>query len=303
MASLAPGVAGNRGSTLAGRSARPAIARFVAHPMGLIGLLITVGLLLMAIGAPVLAPYDPNHQIPGLELHPPSTAHPFGTDELGRDVLSRVIHGARTTLMVGVIAVSLGALVGITAGLIAGYVLGWVDDIVMRLCDTLLAFPAVLLAVASAAAFGPGPINAALAFAVVSVPQFARITRAGVLSAKEREYVIAARTLGVHDVEIVIRHILPNIMAPVFVQIALAAAYAVLLEAGLSFIGLGTQPPDPSWGSMLGVSRTYLRQAPWYGFFPGLTMALLLLGLNFLADAARDVLSVRRGSLDASRGG
>jgi peptide/nickel transport system permease protein len=238
----------------------------------------------------VIAPYDPLEQDGRAELVGPSAAHPFGTDELGRDLLSRVIYGSRTSLMVGVLAVTLGSLIGVTSGLAAGYVGGWLDALIMRVLDVLLAFPAILIGIAIAAMLGPGATNAAIALAIVSVPQFSRITRASVLGEKERDYVQAARSIGVRNVSIAVRHILPNTVSPFLVQLSLSMGYAVLLEAGLSFLGLGTQPPDPSWGGMLNASRTYLRDAPYYAIFPGIALSVLLLGLNFLSDALRDAL-------------
>lgn len=273
-----------------GLARRSTLARVWANPAGAVGLVITVVLALVAILAPYLALYDPIRQVAGTELRPPSAQHPFGTDELGRDVLSRIIYGSRVSLMVGLMAVALGSLVGVTTGLAAGYFGGWVDDLMMRLYDSLLAFPAILLGIAVAAVMGPGAVNAAIALAIISVPQFARITRSCVLIERGKDYVIAARALGAKDERIIVRHILPNIFAPVLIQLTLAMAYAVLLEAGLSFLGLGAQPPEPSWGSMLSASRTYLRQAPWYGVFPGIAISLLLLGLNFLTDGVRDAL-------------
>lgn len=266
------------------------LARLIRNPAGAFGLVAVTLLVLMAIFAPVIAPYDPLEQDGRAELSPPSAAHLFGTDELGRDLLSRVIFGARTSLLVGVLAVTLGSLIGVSSGLAAGYVGGWLDTAIMRLWDVLLAFPAILIGISIAAMLGPGATNAAIALAVVSIPQFSRITRASVLGEKQRDYVQAARSIGVRGVGIAVRHILPNTVSPFLVQLSLAMGYAVLLEAGLSFLGLGTQPPDPSWGGMLNASRTYLRDAPYYAIFPGIALSILLLGLNFLSDALRDAL-------------
>jgi peptide/nickel transport system permease protein len=264
--------------------------RLLRSPTGVVGLAVMVLLVLTAIFAPVIAPYDPLAQHMGSELAVPSSTYWVGTDEFGRDVFSRIVYGSRISLIVGVLAVVAGGAVGISSGLAAGYWGGWVDACIMRLWDTLLAFPAILLGIAVAAVLGPGVTNAALALAIVSIPQFSRITRAAVLTEKQREYVQAARCIGSSDGRIVLRHVLPNTVSPLLVQLSLAMAYAVLLEAGLGFLGLGTQPPDPSWGSMLNASRSYLRQAPWYAVFPGIALSTLLVGLNFLSDAMRDAL-------------
>jgi peptide/nickel transport system permease protein len=271
--------------------------RLLRSPTGAIGLAIMLLLVLTALFAPVIAPYDPLAQHPGAELAVPSGSYWVGTDEFGRDVFSRIVYGSRISLIVGVLAVVAGGVVGISTGLAAGYFGGWLDACIMRLWDSLLAFPAILLGIAVAAVLGPGVTNAALALAIVSVPQFSRITRAAVLGEKQREYVQAARCIGGGDGRIVLRHVLPNTVSPLLVQLSLAMAYAVLLEAGLGFLGLGTQPPDPSWGSMLNASRAYLRQAPWYAIFPGIALSTLLVGLNFLSDALRDALDPKLSQL------
>jgi peptide/nickel transport system permease protein len=252
-----------------------------------------------AVAAPAIAHavgHGPDDQytdtgltVAGLPVGP---SHRFllGTDNLGRDLLVRIAYGARISLLVGVVAVAIGSVVGVISGLAAGYVGGWLDAVIMRLWDVLLAFPAILIGIAIAAMLGPGVTNAAIALAVVSIPQFSRITRASVLAEKQREYVQAARAIGVRSAAIAWRHILPNTVSPLLVQLSLAMGYAVLLEAGLSFLGLGAQPPEPSWGGMLNASRTYLRDAPHYAIFPGLALSLLLLGLTFLSDALRDAL-------------
>ena len=275
--------------------ARPgALSRIWTHPAGRIGILITILLILVAAGSPLLAPQNPIHQVPGRELRPPSELNWLGTDELGRDILSRIIWGSRVSLIVGLLAVALGSTVGVLSGLIAGYLGGWVDAVIMRLTDSLLAFPAILLGIAVATVLGPGATNAAIALAIVSVPQFARIARACVLTERGKDYVLAALALGARDSRVLAVHILPNGLAPLLIQLSLAMAYAVLLEAGLSFLGLGAQPPEPSWGQMLSTARNYLRQAPWYGVFPGVALTILLFGLNFLADGVRDALDPRR---------
>lgn len=221
------------------------LGRLVRNPAGAFGLGTVTLLVLIALFAPVIAPYDPLAQDGLAELSGPSAAHLFGTDELGRDLLSRVIYGSRTSLIVGLLAVTLGSVIGVTSGLAAGYVGGWLDTVIMRLWDVLLAFPAILIGIAIAAMLGPGATNAAIALAIISIPQFSRITRASVLGEKQRDYVQAARSIGVRGIGIAIRHILPNTVSPFLVQLSLAMGYAVLLEAGLSFLGLGTQPPTP----------------------------------------------------------
>ena len=267
--------------------------RLLRSPSGLAGLIVMVLLVFTAVFAPLIAPYSPLVQHPGSELAVPSGTFWVGTDEFGRDLFSRIVYGSRISLFVGVLAVVIGSVVGVSSGLAAGYRGGWLDASIMRLWDTLLAFPAILLGIAVAAVLGPGVTNAAIALAIISIPQFSRITRASVLGEKQKEYVQAARCIGVGDVQIALRHIFPNTVSPLLVQLSLAMAYAVLLEAGLSFLGLGTQPPEPSWGSMLSTSRAYLRQAPWYAVFPGIALSVLLLGLNFLSDALRDALDPR----------
>jgi peptide/nickel transport system permease protein len=269
------------------------LRRLLRSPSGLIGLIVMVLLALTAVFAPLIAPYDPLVQHPGSELAVPSATYWVGTDEFGRDLFSRIVYGSRISLFVGVLAVVIGSVVGVSSGLAAGYRGGWLDASIMRLWDTLLAFPAILLGIAVAAVLGPGVTNAAIALAIISIPQFSRITRASVLGEMQKEYVQAARCIGVGNLQIALRHIFPNTISPLLVQLSLAMAYAVLLEAGLSFLGLGTQPPEPSWGSMLNTSRAYLRQAPWYAIFPGIALSVLLLGLNFLSDALRDALDPR----------
>lgn len=281
---------------------RPAGRRRLRGPMrllfgtlrGLLGLTIVVLALLAALLAPVLAPYDPLEQHRGHELSQPSAQYVLGTDELGRDVLSRIIYGTRTALSVALAAVLVGGTVGTVTGLISGFYGGLVDAALMRSWDVLLAFPAVLVGVAVTAALGPGSGNAAIAVAIVNIPIFSRLVRATVLVEVERDYVQAARAAGAGDARILLRHLLPNTLSPVIVQGAVATAYAIMLEAGLSFLGLGTQPPTPSWGGMLNQSRSLLMQAPWYALFPGLALCTLQLGLGYLGDTLRDALDPRQ---------
>jgi peptide/nickel transport system permease protein len=273
------------------------LGRIVRRPLGKFGAVATALLVVMALAAPLLAPYSPYVQHEGQELLAPSAKYLLGTDDFGRDILSRVIYGSRLSFLVGIVSVLLGVAVGVTSGLVAGSWGGWVEGLTMRFYDALMAFPAILLGIAVATVLGPGVINAAIAVGIVSMPQFARIARAAMLAEKGKDYVSAARTLGASDTRIVFRHVLPNATSPVLVQMSLAMAFAVLLEASLSFLGLGAQPPEPSWGSMLNTSRSFLRQAPWYGIVPGVFLSLLLLALNLLADAVRDALDPRQINL------
>jgi ABC-type dipeptide/oligopeptide/nickel transport system permease subunit len=264
---------------------------------GAMGLAVIVVMVTMALAAPVLTPYDPLEIHKGQQFQPPSWEFLFGSDELGRDILSRAIFASRISLLVGALAVAMASLAGVPLGLVSGYFGGITDTVIMRLMDTLLAFPAVLLAMAIVAVMGPGSFNAMVAVAIVRIPGFARIARASMLSQKEQEYVLAARAIGSGDGYIIFRHILPNCTSPILVQIALSLAYAILLEAGLSFLGLGTQPPDASWGAMLYAARDHLRHAWWYGFFPGLFITVLVLGLNSFSEALRDALDPTRRRL------
>ena len=271
-----------------------ALVRTVANPMGFIGALIVAILAVAAILAPFISPYDPILQHPGLELRPPGGDFLLGTDHLGRDLLSRIIYGSRASLLVGVVAVGLGAGFGIASGLAAGYLGGWVDAVLMRCFDALLSFPAILLGIGVVSVLGTGPFSVAYALAFATVPNFARLMRARVLTEREREYIVAARCIGARSGRIMWLHVLPNAVAPLLIQISLSMGFAVLAESALTFLGLGTQPPMPSWGGMLNESRAYLRTAAWFGIFPGLALALLLLGLNMLTDSLRDALDPRR---------
>ena len=271
-----------------------ALSRTVRNPTGLFGIAVLSALVLCAIGAPLISPYDPLLQHPGSELKTPGVAFPLGTDHLGRDILSRIIYGSRASLLVGVVAVGLGAAVGIATGLAAGYFGGIVDTVIMRFYDALLSFPAILLGIAVVSVLGPGMLSVSYALAIASLPAFARLMRSRVLAERERDYVLAARCCGASDRRIMWLHVLPNAVAPLLIQISLAIGFSVLVESALSFMGLVTQPPNPSWGAMLNESRAYLRTVPSFGIFPGIALATLLLGLNFLADALRDALDPRR---------
>ncbi|MEM6527107.1 MAG: ABC transporter permease [Chloroflexota bacterium] len=269
---------------------RIAVGRFVTHPVGMTGAIIIGLLLIFALFGQVIAPYDPNSMSFGEEFASPSLEHPFGTDDFGRDILSRVLYGARISLLVGIIAVSIATIIGSTLGMIAGYGPRWLDEVIMRSMDVLFAFPTILLAIAIMAMLGKGVQNAMIAIGIVYVPIFARIARGEVIAVKNEEFVEVARALGAGDVRILVAHILPNILAPIIVEISLSLSFAILAEAALSFFGLGTQPPDPSWGRMLSEGRDFFRQSIWLGIFPGLAIMITVMGFNFLGDGLRDVL-------------
>lgn len=270
------------------------IAFLVRNPRIIVGGTIVAALLLAAIFAPVLAPYDPTAVVVQRSLQPPSAAHWLGTDDLGRDVLSRTLWGSRISLSVGLISVSIGFVVGVSLGLLAGYVGGAVDLLAMRAIDALLAFPALVLAIAITAALGPQLQNAMIAIGIVAVPAYTRLTRGQVLSVREREYVMAARAIGARPLEIVLRHIFPNISNPLVVQATLSTAFAILAEAALSFLGLGAQPPTPSWGQDINYSQRYLSNLFWWmSAGPGVAIFLAVFAFNFLGDALRDALDPR----------
>jgi len=258
--------------------------------IGMFGLIIILLLLLMAIFAPLIAPYNPNEQNILFRYQAPSAKHWLGTDEMGRDILSRIIYGSRISLRVGLYSISLALLIGVTLGLLAGYYGNLLDMIIMRFMDIMLAFPAILLAIAIVAILGPQLQNAMIAIAIINVPRFARIVRSSVLSLKESEYIKAARALGSRDLRIIVNHLLPNAMAPLIVQTTLSIATAILEAAALSFLGLGAQPPSPEWGAMLTDARSALQKAPWVATFPGLAIFFGVLGFNLLGDGLRDAL-------------
>jgi peptide/nickel transport system permease protein len=250
-------------------------------------------LVVTAVFAREIAPYDPLLVLPDQRLLPPSRAHPLGTDELGRDVLSRVIFGSRVSMTVGMISVSVALLVGVTLGLMSGYMGGWVDNIIMRVIDILLAFPGILLAIVIAGALGPGLRNMMIAVGIFSMPTYARVVRASTLSVKALDYVEALRALGASDSRIIVRHILANVSAPIIVLSTLGIATAILSAAGLSFVGLGAQAPTPEWGAMLSQARPYLRTEWWIAVFPGLAIMVTVLAVNLLGDGLRDALDPR----------
>ncbi len=270
------------------------LRRMLQHRLGMFGFTIVVILIITAIFGPYLAPYDPNTIDFTVRFSEPTLAHPLGTDNFGRDTLSRIMHGSRVSLQVGIIAVGIAATVGSLLGLVAGYAGRIPDEIIMRAMDILFAFPAILLAIAILAALGRGVTNAMVAIGIVYIPIFARIARGAVLEVREEEFVEAARSVGATDVRILFRHILPNSLAPIIVETSLSLAFAILAEAALSFFGLGTQPPDPSWGRMLSEGRAYFRQSIWMGVFPGLAIMLTVMGFNFLGDGLRDAMDPRQ---------
>jgi len=274
----------------------------LGNRLALAGLLVLAVLAAVAVVGPWLAPYDPNAvDVPG-RLAGPSWAHPFGTDNLGRDVLSRVLVGARVSLQVGFVAVGISLTAGLLIGLVAGFYSGAADALLMRTMDVLFAFPAILLAIAVLAILGPGITNAMIAIGIVYTPIFARIVRAATLVVSAQLYVRAARAVGAGDLRILLRHVLPNIAAPVIVQTSLSLAFAILAEAALSFLGLGVQRPDPAWGRMLAEGRDFVSQAPWMGIFPGLAIFATVLAFNVVGDGLRDALDPRQRSVIESRG-
>ncbi|EZP78547.1 binding-protein-dependent transporter system inner membrane protein [Parageobacillus genomosp. 1] len=270
--------------------------RFRKNKIALVGLGIVVFFILLAIFAPLLAPYDFKEQNLAERLQPPSSEHFFGTDDFGRDIFSRVIYGARISLWVGFFSVLGSVIVGSLLGIIAGYYGRWIDGIISRLFDIMLAFPSILLAIGIVAVLGPSLQNALIAIAVINIPNFGRLIRSRVLSIKQEEYVMAARAIGMSDMRILFHHILPNSMAPIIVQGTLAIATAIIEAAALGFLGLGAQPPNPEWGKMLADSKDFLTQAPWTMIFPGLAIMLTVLGFNLMGDGLRDALDPRMKS-------
>ncbi len=269
------------------------IRRIYHSPSALVGSIIVAFYCLLAIFPGVVAPFSPLAQHPTDRLEPPSVTYRLGTDEFGRDLLSRIIYGARNSMGIAISSVAIAVFLGTMLGMVAGYVGGVTDNVIMRVMDMFFAFPALLLALFVVSALGPGAANTVLAIALVYTPIFARTARGPVLSLKEREFVQAAVLIGARHSRILARHILPNLLPPVLTTATLALSWAVLTEAGLSFLGLGTVPPNPSWGSMLNDARTLMQLAPWTAIFPGLAILLSVLGFNFLGDGLRDILDPR----------
>ncbi len=284
-------------TSLAPREAGPwrrAWRRLRRRRGALIGLAIVLVFIGMALFAPWVAPQDPIATSWGAIRQAPSAAHWFGTDEIGRDVLSRVIWGTRASLLAGVVSVSISLLLGVPIGLAAGFLGGFVDATISRITDAFLACPFLILAIALAAFLGPSLTNAMIAIGVSATPIFVRLTRAQVLGVKVEDYIEAARAVGNPPLRIALRHVLPNIAAPLIVQSTLAIAAAVIAEASLSFLGLGQQPPEPSWGSMLNTAKNYIDNAPWMAIWPGMSIFALVLSFNLVGDGLRDALDPRQ---------
>jgi len=288
-------------STMAGTtSMRPSSQRrklwrsLSRNPRAVLGTLVLAVLVVSAVFADQLSPYPPNRQNLRNSLSPPSAEHLLGTDQFGRDVFSRIIHGGRVSLQVGFISVGIALLVGGLMGLLAGYYGGRLDSVLMWIVDVLLALPAFLLALAIVAALGASLVNVMIAVGIAFIPVFARVTRAAVLTVREQDYVAAAQAAGSSDLRIMFKHVVPNALSPVIVQVTLALAGAILSAAGLSFLGLGAQPPTAEWGSMLSTARPFIRDAHWAVTFPGLAIVITVLALNMVGDGLRDALDPRR---------
>ena len=267
--------------------------RLVRNKSAMAGLIILLILILTAIFADFIAPYGYDDQVLDDQFISPCLEHIFGTDNFGRDIFSRVVYGSRISLQVGLISMGVAVILGCIVGSIAGYYTGLVDNLIMRIIDIMLAIPSILLAISIAAALGPGLRNVMIAIAIGSVPQFARIVRASILTVKEQEYIEASRATGASDLRIIVSHILPNCIAPIIVQTTLGVGNAILNAAGLSFIGLGVSPPIPEWGAMLSAARQYIRDYWWMLTFPGLAIMLTVFALNVLGDGLRDALDPR----------
>ncbi|MFN2322371.1 MAG: ABC transporter permease [Trueperaceae bacterium] len=281
------------GATALGHRKTP-LQRFFRHPTGVTGMVIVGFFIFVSLIAPIASPYDATRDRDlSSRLNPPSAEHWFGTDELGRDLFTRVWHGGRVSLRVGLVAVAVAVVFGTALGLLAGYVGGWVDTALVWFLDILLAFPGILLAIAIVATLGPSIVNAMIAISITQIPIYARIVRSVVLSLRESEYVQAARALGANPFRIVALHILPNSLSPLVVQLTLSIGVAILDVAGLGFLGLGAQPPTPEWGLMIRDGFAQFLRAPWMSIFPGLAIYFSVIGFNLLGDAIRDVLDPR----------
>ena len=274
-------------------ASRAVFRRLLQRPAAAAGLVVIATFVAVALFAPWIAPYDPIATSFSTVRKAPSALHWFGTDEIGRDVLSRIVFGARASLLAGVVSVLISLAVGVPVGLLAGYAGGKTDMLISRITDAMLACPFLILAIALAAFLGPSLTNAMIAIGISATPVFIRLTRGTTLAVKAEEFVLAARAIGNGPLRIAVRHVLPNIFAPLLVQATLAIAAAVIAEASLSFLGLGQQPPQPSWGSMLNVAKNYIDNAPWMAIWPGLSIFLLVLSFNLVGDGLRDALDPR----------
>lgn len=277
---------------------RPASRRrwfrpFLRSPVSLMSLAVVVGCVVLAVASPIIAPYDPLAQSVPDRLQSPSGAHLLGTDALGRDVLSRMIYGTRVSLIAAGVSVLLSMSAGVTLGLIAGYLAGAVDEVIMRIVDAIVAFPAIVLALAFVTAFGASLTSVILALAIVSIPLYSRLMRAQVMAAKESDFVLAASSVGASPARAVLRHILPNVAGPIIVAATLGMSYAILAEASLSFLGAGVQPPTPTWGGMLNDASRYIYTNAYMTLFPGAAIFSLVLALNFIGDTLQDALDPR----------
>ncbi|GAB1400375.1 ABC transporter permease [Aminivibrio sp.] len=269
------------------------LRRIGRNPVALLGLIIIIGYIGVALFAPLLAPHDPIDQNLSKSFAPLSAENPLGCDEFGRDILSRIIFGARTSLIIQVFSVLIALVTGVFLGAVGGYFGGWLDEGIMRVMDILLAFPGILLALAIVAVLGPDLKNLIIAIGIYSIPQFARITRGSVITVKQSEYVTAARAIGESHFVTIMRYVLPNAISPIIIQTTLRMATVLLTAAGLGFLGLGVQPPQPEWGTMLSTARMYLRSAPLVAVFPGVSIMIVVLGFNFLGDGLQDALNPR----------
>jgi ABC-type dipeptide/oligopeptide/nickel transport system permease subunit len=273
---------------------RETVEKLFENKAAVAGLVIIVVFLACAILAPLIAPHDPIAQTIDHRKQPPlSTGYPLGTDDLGRDLLSRIIYGARISMIIGVVSVGISLVFGLVIGLLSGYYGGWFDRVIMRLIDIMLAFPYILLTIVIVAILGASLVNAMIAIGISQIPQYARVVRASVLAEKENDYVTAERSLGAGDLELMLRTILPNCMAPIFVQATLGIGDAILSSAALSFLGLGAQPPTPEWGLMIASAKEFVASAWWIVTFPGIAILLTVLGFNLLSDSLRDALDPR----------
>jgi peptide/nickel transport system permease protein len=269
------------------------VRRVLRRPVALTATLVVVAFVVIALGAPYWAPYDPIKTDYRAIRNAPSAAHLLGTDEVGRDVLSRLIWGARASLLAGAVPVTIALLVSLPLGLLSGCAGGWLDGLIMRVTDAMLAIPFLIVAIALAAFLGPSLINAMLAIGIAALPTFLRLARGTALALTTEEFVVSAQALGCSRLRVAVRHVLPNMLPPLLIQSSLTVAAAIIAEASLSFLGLGQQPPAPSWGSMLNAAQRYLSQAPWIALYPGLMIFTVVMALNVVGDGLRDALDPR----------